>query len=59
MVDDFDTVLHKLVDMCDYEAPMDDLLHDRFVVGLRDSGLSKKLQLDSTLTVDKALATTC
>ncbi|XP_064482891.1 uncharacterized protein K02A2.6-like [Ornithodoros turicata] len=56
-VDDFATSLHRLAETCDYGTLKDDLLRDRLVVGLSDTRLSEKLQLDSTLTLDKALTT--
>ncbi|XP_064485869.1 uncharacterized protein LOC135398390 [Ornithodoros turicata] len=54
--DDFATALYKLAETCEY-ALKDDLMRDRFVVGLRDKRLSEKLQLDSALTWEKALTT--
>lgn len=51
----FTTDLHKLADTCEYGGLKDDLIRDRIVVGLRDKGLSEKLQLDSKLTLQGAI----
>ena len=48
------TVLYGLVENCEYGAMRDELLRDHLVVGIRDKALSKKLQLDPTLTLEKA-----
>lgn len=32
----------------------DELIRDRIVVGIKDTALSQKLQLDATLTLEKA-----
>ena len=53
-VDAFITALHKLATKCDYGALNDDLIRDRIVVGIRDQGLSEKMQLDEKLTLSKA-----
>ena len=42
------------MDNCEYGALKDDLLRDRIVVGIRDKGLSEKLQMDPSLTLEKA-----
>ena len=48
------TCLYSLVEDCDYGALKDDLLRDRIVVGIWDKTLSEKLQMDATLTLEKA-----
>ena len=53
-VDAFITALHKLATKCDYGALNDDLIRDRIVEGIRDQGLSEKMQLDEKLTLSKA-----
>ena len=40
---------------CKYGDLQDELVHDRIVVGLRDSELSEKLQLTSGLTLEAAV----
>ena len=41
-------------EFCNYGDLKDELLRDRLVVGIRDSGLSEKMQTDPTLTLEKA-----
>lgn len=45
--------LQRLIQTCDY-PDQDDQLLDRFVLGLRDGHLSKRLQLKSDLTLEEA-----
>ena len=47
--------LYVLVEHCEYGALQDEMVKDRLVVGLRDSKLSEKLQLDPSLTLDAAV----
>jgi hypothetical protein len=47
--------LYVLVEHCEYGVLQDEMVRDRLVVGLRDSKLSEKLQLDATLTLDSAI----
>ncbi|XP_037521850.1 uncharacterized protein K02A2.6-like [Rhipicephalus sanguineus] len=54
-VDTFATELFKMAERCDYRTLKDELIRDRLVVGLRDVKLSERLQLDSELTLEKAL----
>ena len=56
-VDSFITDLHALAEHCDYKDLHDEMIRDRIVVGLRDAALSEKLQLDSKLTLEKAVTT--
>lgn len=57
-VDSFVTALHSLAEHCDYGALREQMIRDRFVVGLLDANLSEKLQMESDLklrgAVDKA-----
>ena len=53
-MDDFITSLHSLSEYCNYGQLRDEMIRDRIVVGLRDSALSEKLQLESELTLEKA-----
>ena len=54
-VDTFITALHALAEHCDYGTLKDEMIRDRIVVGLQDSKLSEKLQLDSELSLAKAI----
>ncbi|UYV65862.1 K02A2.6-like [Cordylochernes scorpioides] len=54
-VDEFITSLYKLADNCEFEGLHEQLIRDRIVVGVRDKALSKKMQLDSELTLEKAV----
>ncbi len=54
-VDSFITSLYSLAEHCGYGTLRDELLRDRIVVGIRDLRLSEKLQLDSNLTLEKAV----
>ena len=55
-VDDFIIGLYSLAEHCDYGQLHDQMVRDRIVVGIRDSQLSEKLQMDSKLTLEKATA---
>ena len=54
-MDQFITSLYTLAEHCDYGELKDQLIRDRIVVGLRDAKISEKLQLDSALTLEKAV----
>lgn len=54
-VDSFITDLHRLAEFCEYGDLHDQLVHDRIVVGLRDTKLTEKLEMDSELTLEKAV----
>lgn len=54
-VDSFITSLHCLSEHCGYGLLHDEMVRDRLVVGLRDKKLSEQLQLDSALTLEKAV----
>ena len=53
--DNFITDLYTLAEHCQFGALYDKLIRDRIVVGLRDKALSEKLQLESSLTLEKAI----
>ena len=53
-VDAFITALYNLASKCDYGTLNDELIRDRIVVGIRNQSLSEKMQLDETLTLEKA-----
>ena len=54
-VDSFITALYELAEYCNYGALREEMIRDRLVVGIRDSKLSENLQLDSELTLEKAI----
>ena len=56
-VDEFVTTLYCLSEHCEYAGLRDEMIRDRIVVGVRDSILSEKLQLEADLTLEKAVAT--
>eukprot|EP00731_Ephydatia_muelleri_P004849 Em0002g1025a len=53
--EEYITALHNLVQDCEYGELKDEMLRDRLVVGIKDTALSQKLQLDSELTLEKAM----
>ena len=54
-MDAFITDLHWLAKHCGYGALHNEMIRDHIVVGLRDATLSEKLQMDSKLTLEKAV----
>lgn len=54
-VDSFVTALYALAENCNYGALHDELIRDRLVVGLRDTSLAERLQMDKDLTLEKAV----
>lgn len=54
-VEDFVTALHALASTCDYGGLREDLIRDRLVVGIQDHKVSRTLQLDPDLKLQKAL----
>ena len=46
--------LYDLAEHCDYGALKEELIRDRLVVGIRDTALSQRLQMDSALTLESA-----
>ena len=53
-VDQFIASLYNLAENCNYAALKDEMIRDRLVVGIRDTALSEKLQLDAGLTLETA-----
>ncbi|KAK7884427.1 hypothetical protein WMY93_027550 [Mugilogobius chulae] len=53
--DAFITSLYSLAEHCGYGALHSEMIRDRLVVGIRDKRLSEQLQMDSKLTLDKAV----
>ena len=51
-VEQFITNLYQLVEHCEYGELKEEMIRDRIVVGICDSALSEKLQLDSELTLE-------
>ena len=52
-VEQFITELYRLAEFCSY-GPLKEMIRDRIVVGIRDPGMSEKLQTDPDLTLEKA-----
>ena len=48
------TALYHLVENCAYGDLKDEMICNRVVVGIRDTTLSERLQMDADLTLDKA-----
>ena len=53
-VEHFITNLCQLVEHCEHGELKEEMVGDRIVVGVCDSALSERLQLDSELTLEKA-----
>ena len=53
-VDSFVTSLYTLSEHCGYNDLREEMIRDRIVVGIKDSNLSLKMQLDPELTLKKA-----
>ena len=51
--DEYIATLFGLAENCEYGGLKDELVRDRLVVGIRDETLSRQLQLDPELTLDK------
>ena len=54
-VDTFITSLYSLSEHCNYGALREEMIRDRLVVGIRDSAVSLKLQMNKKLTLDEAV----
>ena len=52
--EDYIVALYDLVENCDYGELQSEMIRDRLVVGIRDSALSERLQMDAELTLEKA-----
>ena len=53
--EEYITTLYSLVENCEYGDLTSQMIRDRLVVGIRDTVLSEHLQMDATLTLDKAM----
>ena len=56
-MDAFITDLYRLAEYCDYKVLQGEMIRDRIVVGIRDSQLSEKLQMDPNLTLGESSST--
>ena len=56
-MDAFMTDLYRLSEHCNYTSLRDELIRDRIVVGILNTALSEKLQLDADLTLEKQFVT--
>ena len=54
LVEQYITELYALVETCEYGDLTDDILRDRIVVGIKNAAVSKRLQLDPDLSLEKA-----
>ena len=46
--------LYRLVENCNYDKMMSEMIRDRFVVSIKDNSLSKCLRLNTGLTLEIA-----
>ena len=53
--DSFITSMYGLAEHCGFGTLHDELIRDRIVVGIRDTSLSEKLQMDPKLNLQKAV----
>jgi len=53
----FMSAVYKLAEHCQYGPLQEEMIRDRLVVGIRHHGLSERLQMDSELTLEKAVTT--
>ena len=54
-VDQYIAVAHNLAENCDYGTLKSELIRDRIVVGVRESALSQRLQLDPDLALENSM----
>ncbi len=52
--EEYIAALYTLAETCEYDAFKDEMIRDRLVVGIRDSALSERLQMDAELTLERA-----
>ena len=53
-IEQFITRLYQLSETSEYGDLKEEMIRDRYVVGIRDQSLSERLQLDPALMLDKA-----
>ena len=51
----FITAIHKLAEICEYDALREDLIRDRLIVDISDAKLFEKLQMMADLMLEKAI----
>ena len=52
--EEYITALYGLIETCEYGALKEEMLRDRLVVGIRDTNVSQKLQMNAKLTLEEA-----
>ena len=52
--EEYITALYGLIESCEYGSLKEEMLRDRIVVGIRDSTVSQKLQMNAKLTLEEA-----
>src|SRR5436190_7185319 len=57
-VDSFINDLHTLAETCEFKDLKEELIRDLIVIGVQDSKLSESLQMDESLTLNKAILKT-
>jgi len=58
-VEQYITTLYRLSETCEYGNLTSKMIRDRLVVGIQDSTLSERLQMDPNLTLEKAKKMVC
>ena len=53
-MEEYIVALYDLAENCNYGAMKEEMIRDCLVVGIQDSALSQKLQLDDKLTLETA-----
>ena len=53
-VEQFITTVYSLAENCEFRALTNELIRDRIVVSISDNALSKRMQIDPDLTLEKA-----
>ena len=53
-IEQYITSLYNLIEHCEYGTLKVEMIKDRVIVGIRDSSLSERLQMDESLTLEKA-----
>ena len=58
-IEQFITNLYQLAEHCEYGNLKDEMIRDCTLVGIQDSALSERLQMDLDLTLEKAKKLLC
>ena len=53
LIEQFITALYRLLEHCEYGELKEEMIRDRLIVGICDSSLSERLQMDDALTLEK------